>query len=265
MQIDIVRAREIRTRFLTHPLTISIFVILILLYGWLDAGQTVPTASDLERILATLGGAVLYLGGFYIFLPHLLASNFAARIPFFWKISLLMTCLLITETVAVHFSLMRGADANWMLNYFLSSMFTGLVGVLAFCTFFRGAIERIFDEDPLKSIYGLKPRDLLDPLQETLPHEVRGDVLQLEAQTPYLLVTTTNGSALVRMTVKNAMQYVDAKAGWQVHRSRWVHKSRVMELCKRGKNHFFVDPDGNQFPISREMEPTLRAHLDLPI
>lgn len=260
--MDIAQAREIRSRFLTHPVTISIFIVLILLYAWLDVGQTVPDATNLQRVLATLGGAILYYGGFYLLLPWFLSSTLTAQVPFFWQVSLLMVLLLLVETALANFTIMSAAAPGWMANYVLSSIFTGLVGVLAFCTVFRFRLTELFGEDPLTGMFRFSRRLETDPLQQLLPDDVRGPVLQFEAQAPYVLVTTTNGTSLVRTTLRFAMQHVDQDAGWLVHRSRWVHKSRVIGLRRKGKNRFFVDPLGQEFPISRDMEATLKSYLE---
>ena len=264
MRIDVQKAREIRFRFMLSPITISIIVIIVLLYGWPDVGQVTPEASDTERIIATLGGGVLYYTGFYLFLPFMFSSRLTGQLPFFWQVVILLTCILFIETILVFLFASVEASLSWIANYFGTSMFTGTIGVLAFCTIFRANLERIFGEDPLVSIFRRAKTNDLDPLQSLLPEHARGEVYQLEAQTPYLLVKTSNGSALVRMSIKKAMEHLEDNSGWLVHRSRWVHKSRLVEVRRRGRNRFFVDPDGNEFPISREMEKTLRSYLDFP-
>jgi hypothetical protein len=262
MQINIEKAREIRSRFLLNPVTISIFVVIFLLYAWLDVGQVLPSSSNAERVLAAVSGWCLYYFGFYILLPYLLSSKLTGPLPVFWQAFILVSALLLIETTATFIFVSKEISFFLLTNYLVSSMFTGVIGILAFCTIFRSNLERVFGEDPITSIFRSVKANEIDPLQALLPEKVRGSIFQLEAQTPYLLVTTSNGSALVRMSIKKAMECLDENSGWLVHRSRWVHKSRLVELRRRGRNRFFVDPDGNEFPISREMEKTLRTYLE---
>ncbi len=264
MQINIEKAREIRTRFMLNPITISIFVVIFLLYGWLDVGQVLPSSTNGERFTAATAGGLLYYVGFYFLLPYLFSSRLTGHLPWFWQTLILVSFLLLIETTATFLLVSEETSVSLITNYLVSSMFTGVIGVLTFCVIFRTNLERVFGEDPLTSIYRRTKTKELDPLQTLLPENVRGKIVQLEAQTPYLQVMTANGSALVRMSIKNAMECLDENTGWLVHRSRWVHKSRVVELRRRGRNRFFVDPEGNEFSISREMEKTLRSYLEFP-
>jgi hypothetical protein len=264
MQIEIAKARDIRSRFLLNPISISIFAITILLYGWLDLGNLMPAATKGEWALATFAGGIFYFTCFYVFLPYLFSSRLTGHLPFFWQAMILISCVIVAETVCVFLLFSRETSILSVAYYVIVSLFSLTIGLLAFCFIFRANLNRLFDEDPIYAITRRFRAKDLDPLQALLPENMRGQVLQLEAQSPYLLVTTTVGSALIRMTIKQAMEFLDEKSGWLVHRSRWVHKSRIVELEREGRNNFFIDPEGNKFPISREMEKTIRAYLEFP-
>lgn len=96
-------------------------------------------------------------------------------------------------------------------------------------------------------------------LAELIDHSKRGKLVSISAQDHYVLVTTTAGVEMLRMTLSAAISHVEPGIGLQIHRSHWVAYSAISELKEQQRKVILVD--GSSLPISAQHLPILNLEL----
>jgi hypothetical protein len=100
--------------------------------------------------------------------------------------------------------------------------------------------------------------DSADP-RDRLPPNLGREVLCLRMEDHYVRVHTPRGSALVLMSLGQAMAGMDDVEGLQTHRSWWVARGAVEGLVEDGRNLRLRLVGGLEAPVSRARIGALRA------
>ncbi|MFN3747065.1 MAG: LytTR family DNA-binding domain-containing protein [Sphingorhabdus sp.] len=83
-----------------------------------------------------------------------------------------------------------------------------------------------------------------------LPDHLGTKLLYLQMEDHYLRATTVNGTALILIRFRDALQELDNYDGLQVHRSWWVARDAVTKLSKQGRKLELLMVDGSVIPVS---------------
>ncbi|MCP5072828.1 MAG: LytTR family transcriptional regulator [Rhodobacteraceae bacterium] len=90
------------------------------------------------------------------------------------------------------------------------------------------------------------------------PDGVNGVIRYLQIEDHYLRVTTDQGDGLVLCRMADAVADLAAAEGMQVHRSWWVARNAVAKAGKNGRSRFLRTVDGQDIPVGRSFEKSLR-------
>ncbi|HEX8470856.1 MAG TPA: LytTR family DNA-binding domain-containing protein [Brevundimonas sp.] len=90
------------------------------------------------------------------------------------------------------------------------------------------------------------------------------DLICLQMEDHYVRLHTSEGSALVLMSLGKAMAEVGGLEGMQVHRSWWVARHAVEEVIEDGRNLRLRLKTGLEAPVSRAHVARLKAAGWLP-
>ena len=96
-----------------------------------------------------------------------------------------------------------------------------------------------------------------DP-RERLPPQLGRAVLCLQMEDHYVRVHTTQGSALVLMSLSQAIDGLKDLEGMQTHRSWWVARSAITGVVEDGRNLRLSLKGGLEAPVSRARVGRLR-------
>ena len=105
------------------------------------------------------------------------------------------------------------------------------------------------------------------PILRRLPPRLGPELLCLSMEDHYVRLHTVHGSALVLMSLGQAIDEVRGPEGLQVHRSWWVARDAVEGVIKDGRKLRLRLKGGIEAPVSRASVSRLRAAgwLDLPV
>lgn len=92
-----------------------------------------------------------------------------------------------------------------------------------------------------------------------LPPRLGQDLLCLSMEDHYVRLHTVRGSALVLMSLSQALEEVSGLEGLQVHRSWWVARRAVEGVIEDGRNLRIRLKGGIEAPVSRASVARLRA------
>ena len=98
------------------------------------------------------------------------------------------------------------------------------------------------------------------PWLDQLPAERRGRLRRIHAANQYVEVVTDRGSAMVRMSFRDAVAALPEALGWVCHRSMWIARDEIAWVGYDKGRAMLTDKDGKCFPVSRKMVDALRAH-----
>lgn len=100
------------------------------------------------------------------------------------------------------------------------------------------------------------------PLLLKLPPEKRARIRRIHAANQYVEVVTDAGSAMVRLSLRDAVSLIPAEIGWLCHRSLWIRKDEVVALAFHRGQPQITDRNGETYSISRAAVPEIREWLD---
>ncbi len=90
----------------------------------------------------------------------------------------------------------------------------------------------------------------------------RSPIHALQAEDHYVRVHTTDGQALIRMRLRDAVAMLAPEEGVQPHRSWWVARSAVASLRRDGSRTLIQLADGTTVPVSRSARSDLGPLFD---
>jgi hypothetical protein len=96
------------------------------------------------------------------------------------------------------------------------------------------------------------------PTSSPLLSVLHGEILYLGNEDHYIRVYRREGSELVLMRMRDAVEALGAIDGVRVHRGWWVARSAVAQLNKDGRSVSLELVDGRIVPVSRAMVAPLR-------
>lgn len=92
----------------------------------------------------------------------------------------------------------------------------------------------------------------------TLRGRVGEPILALEMEDHYVRVHTAASSHLLLMRMRDAVAQMDRASGLQIHRSWWVARDAVTDVCGDGRNLSLILANGLAAPVSRNSVAALR-------
>jgi hypothetical protein len=100
-----------------------------------------------------------------------------------------------------------------------------------------------------------------DTFMGRLPFRLRtAELWALQAEDHYLRAITSQGEALIRLRLADAIRELDVDKGARTHRSWWVAKAAVCDVRRAdGRVRSVVLPDGREALVSRSCADALRA------
>ncbi|HEX6995829.1 MAG TPA: LytTR family DNA-binding domain-containing protein [Gammaproteobacteria bacterium] len=91
------------------------------------------------------------------------------------------------------------------------------------------------------------------------PRLRRAELWALKAEDHYLRAITSEGEALIRLRLADALRELDAFDGARTHRSWWVARAAVRGVKRWDGKAALTLPDGREAPVSRSYARALRA------
>ncbi len=102
------------------------------------------------------------------------------------------------------------------------------------------------EAQPILAEATLPPR-----LYQHLPDNLQtAEIISISMQDHYAEISTTLGTHMELIRLKDAIELLDGVAGAQVHRSHWVSKSAAREVVRVGRRHEIKLSDGRAIPVS---------------
>lgn len=247
--------------YMTHPVTLYGYALplSLLLTGMLKPEFTEVGLPEFVSHLLTF----LKVAAFWLFmwacLGHVLwfamrrGLSFVAVVMGLWVVAVLLSQGLTILTVP-------GAEWTWV-RIFRQAIITvpsSLVAVHASAPLMRERLGHIPELVPIwRSNVSVQV-----PLLLKLPPERRARIRRIHAANQYIEVVTDAGSAMVRLSLRDAVSLMPAETGWLCHRSLWIRKDEVVALAFHRGQAQITDRNGGIFAISRASAPEIRDWLD---
>jgi len=102
------------------------------------------------------------------------------------------------------------------------------------------------------------PQSVRSPLNDRLPHAVRGKLTYLSMQDHYVEVHTDKGTTLVLMRLADAIRDAGDIPGLQIHRSHWVALDAVTGSRRKDGKLFLKLGESVLLPVSRSYADAVR-------
>lgn len=136
----------------------------------------------------------------------------------------------------------RGTSADLLDLTQIWAQIAAISAVIAPFEFLRWSKSEEEDEDP--------PVPLRTRFHERLTHDLGTDIISLSMQDHYVEVTTTQGTGLILMRMRDALDELQGLPGVQLHRSHWAARSHLERMRRdKGKNSVQLS-DGRRLPVS---------------
>lgn len=116
------------------------------------------------------------------------------------------------------------------------------------------ALHGLQSEEKSKAVAGIR-------FLSRLPDHLGTQLLHLQMEDHYLRATTVNGSDLILMRFRDALQELADFDGLQVHRSWWVARNAVTKLSRQGRKIELLMMDGTRVPVSAAFRKTVEDLL----
>jgi DNA-binding LytR/AlgR family response regulator len=116
------------------------------------------------------------------------------------------------------------------------------------------ALHGLQPEEKSKAVAGIR-------FLSRLPDHLGTQLLHLQMEDHYLRATTVNGSDLILMRFRDALQELADFDGLQVHRSWWVARNAVTKLSRQGRKIELLMMDGTRVPVSAAFRKTVEDLL----
>lgn len=94
---------------------------------------------------------------------------------------------------------------------------------------------------------------------QRLPYELGQDLISFSMQDHYVEVTTSKGSVLILLPLRDALEELGDYDGLQIHRSHWVAASAFCGLARRNGKLYARLSDGRDLPVSRTYAASAQA------
>ena len=169
-----------------------------------------------------------------------------------------IVAVLLSQIVTV--LLVAGAEWNWtrILRQAAFTLPSTMVAVYAATPDLRERLGYIPELVPL----WWSNVSVQVPLLLKLPPEKRDRIRRIHAANQYIEVVTDAGSAMLRLSLRDAVSLMPAETGWLCHRSLWIRKEEVVALAFHRGQAQITDRNGGTYAISRASAPEIRDWLD---
>ncbi|MEZ5756075.1 MAG: LytTR family DNA-binding domain-containing protein [Paracoccaceae bacterium] len=247
--------------YMTHPVTLYGYALplLLLLTGMFKPEFTEVGLPEFVSHILTFAKVAAFWLFCWLVLGHVLwfamrrGLSFVAVVMGLWVMAVLLSQGLTILTVP-------GAEWTWV-RIFRQAIITvpsSLVAVHASAPILRERLGHIPELVPIwRSNVSVQV-----PLLLKLPLEKRARIRRIHAANQYVEVVTDAGSAMVRMSLRDAVSLIPAETGWLCHRSLWIRKDEVVALGFQRGQPQITDRNGETYSISRGSVSEIRDWLD---
>ncbi|WP_299743178.1 LytTR family DNA-binding domain-containing protein [uncultured Tateyamaria sp.] len=105
------------------------------------------------------------------------------------------------------------------------------------------------------------PEPTLRSVLPSVPHQLGDDIMQAEAQDHYVTITTTQGTATLKLAFADCVNALSTFRGIQCHRSHWVRFKHIRKVRRSGSAYVCTLDDGTEIPVSRRRYGNLKKML----
>lgn len=250
---------------LGSPSVISVFILVIFSIGILSVNLINFSFIQLLLLISvSFFGAIAWVMFYFLF----------GEFGWFWgrwnvplSVSLILFSFLETGVLFFIFVLIfqNYIPLEYIVQEFLKVFFLTAIGtqiVIAFRTDdLRDALKV---ENRSFPIWTKLTESELDNLQ-TKPEIFYDDVIMIQSFNQYVVVTTPTDKADIRMSLKEAITFIDQDLGMRIHRSYWVKSSEIDSLSYKNGNPFVKMRNGDDVPVGRTMVPAVKNHIGQPL
>jgi hypothetical protein len=246
--------------YMTHPVTLYVYALplTLLLTGLFKPEFTQPDLPEFVSHFLTFSKVAAYWLFCWLVLGHVLWATMRRGLSFLAVVmGLWVVAVLLSQGLTV--LLVAGTEWSWLriLRQATITLPASLVAVYASAPALR---ERLGHIPELVPIWWSNVSVQI-PLLLKLPPDKRARIRRIHAANQYIEVVTDAGSAMLRLSLRDAVSLMPAETGWLCHRSLWIRKEEVVALSfKRGQPQI-TDRDGNAYAISRASAPEIRDWL----
>lgn len=142
-----------------------------------------------------------------------------------------------------------------LVNFLSMQAFVLILHVLKLLHFEQMIRAAIFVRPAENSLWSGKDRRATG---NRIAPDLQGELLHIQAQNQYVMVTTTAGARLVRMSMQRALESVPDDAGICIHRSWWVSRALLARAAFDAKRSAVIAADGKSYPVSKANRLPLR-------
>lgn len=198
-----------------------------------------------------------WLGAALAMLGYAAAQRIAWARPRLWARVLVADALSVVPSAVLVWASTRLFGASFGLAALPIFVLNGLVVWGAFiAAFVAPAMDAAARKEPDTATTGEPRASFMD----RLPARLRSaELWALKAEDHYLRAITSQGEALIRLRLADALRELDAFDGARTHRSWWVARAAVRGVKRWDGKAALTLPDGREAPISRSYARALRA------
>ena len=199
------------------------------------------------------------IGGYVCFRPVIAAgSALAVQIAIPRGVGIAVACLFASIPASL---LIAGLIAGLKFGGVTLAHVAGLYPLVLLIGLAVTAIQmlvRRLRHDPISSEPATAEAPSSPPISSPRPSALRGDILYLGNEDHYIRVYRREGSELVLMRMRDAVEAMSAAEGARVHRGWWVARAAVARVTKEARSVSLELVDGRVVPVSRAMVAPLR-------
>ncbi len=239
--------------YLIHPVAMMFMVLApflkLLRYMPLEFAVMGIVGDTLFYALRMVAYVVLSMRFMPVVVPWLLVRN----VPFYWA-TFLFWLALLTVNYGLFHAIIPSGNSFWVeterfVRIVIFSLFAHVVIMLSVQQSVVSAIGRV---PQLVPFFWPVTRSLqLRPHAGLISGELTGQVRALKAQNQYVLVMTDQGSHLVRMTLRNAIDCLPPDSGVQIHRSWWVSQAELLQSHYDPEAAVFRAGQDRTYPVGK--------------
>mgnify|MGYP005988414965 CR=1 FL=1 len=143
----------------------------------------------------------------------------------------------------------------------LSKVTVPAVGLmaLAILVLFKGTTLLLGQQARLLERFAAEPN--LRTAFRDLPPDLGDDLLSVSAHDHYVIVRTTEGSAMLSARFAETVGTLSRFQGTQVHRSHWVRTKHVTRIVPHASSYLCILSDGSEIPVSRRRYRELKISI----
>ncbi|WP_298500104.1 LytTR family DNA-binding domain-containing protein [uncultured Maritimibacter sp.] len=247
--------------YFRHPVTIACYLVTpvfkLLGYQALEFPALGMLGDNLFYILRVAAYALIAIW----VVPHLMRLLMPRNVPWFIVGLLPFFVLCAVQFATFHAILLHSPEFSDEVGR-IARIFVQSVLFFGFQVYvYQDWLRPMMGHDPALVPYWLPVarRPLPVARADLVAPGLTGKLVSLRAQNQYVMVTSDEGRALVRTTLKSAMEKVPPRSGRQIHRSWWLSETELHAAQRRADPTRLIGPDGTEYPVGARYIENLPA------